>query len=162
MKGFDIFNLSIMSGMFFLVDYFSKKIVKIYSNKINGKKYLFIILSYKNNTGAFFGIGSSFSVVIKILSLIVIPIIFLLGIFSFYYFFCIHSICNSILISLIFGGCLGNIYERVKYKFKVTDFLQIKIGRIKTGIMNLADIYITVGIIMFYINNLEVIINTHF
>ena len=51
---------------------------------------------------------------------------------------------NSLLI--IFAGALGNLYDRVFYK-AVPDFIDFHIGEFHWFIFNIADIFITIGVI---------------
>ena len=50
------------------------------------------------------------------------------------------------LIALIVGGSLGNLFDRIKY-YAVPDFIDIHIGDFHWFIFNVADIFITIGII---------------
>mgnify|MGYP001236690396 CR=1 FL=1 len=52
----------------------------------------------------------------------------------------------SYLIALIIGGSLGNLYDRIKF-YAVPDFIDIHIGDFHWFIFNVADIFITLGII---------------
>jgi signal peptidase II len=52
----------------------------------------------------------------------------------------------SYLIALIIGGSLGNFFDRLYYH-AVPDFIDIHIGNYHWFIFNIADIFITVGII---------------
>ena len=47
----------------------------------------------------------------------------------------------------ILGGALGNLFDRVYY-YAVPDFIDIHIGQFHWFIFNVADIFITVGIII--------------
>ena len=49
--------------------------------------------------------------------------------------------------SMIFGGSLGNIFDRLYYS-SVIDFIDIHINNIHWFIFNFADIFITVGVIL--------------
>ena len=49
--------------------------------------------------------------------------------------------------SLIFGGSLGNIFDRLYYR-AVVDFIDININNIHWFIFNFADIFITIGVIL--------------
>jgi len=57
---------------------------------------------------------------------------------------------------LIMGGALGNLYDRIFYK-AVPDFLDLHIGNFHWFIFNIADIFITAGVIFMilveYIDN---------
>ena len=49
--------------------------------------------------------------------------------------------------SMIFGGSLGNIFDRLYYS-AVIDFIDIHINNIHWFIFNFADIFITTGVIL--------------
>jgi len=48
--------------------------------------------------------------------------------------------------SIIFGGSLGNLYDRINFS-SVPDFIDLHIGNYHWFIFNVADIFITVGVI---------------
>ena len=50
------------------------------------------------------------------------------------------------LFALIIGGSLGNLFDRIYY-YAVPDFIDIHLGSFHWYIFNVADIFITVGII---------------
>ena len=47
---------------------------------------------------------------------------------------------------MIFGGALGNLYDRIFYK-AVPDFIDFHVGNFHWFIFNIADIFITLGVI---------------
>ena len=51
---------------------------------------------------------------------------------------------------MILGGAIGNIYDRIFYK-AVPDFLDFHIGNFHWFIFNVADIFITLGVIFMII-----------
>ena len=53
---------------------------------------------------------------------------------------------KSFLFTLILGGSLGNMYDRLYY-FAVPDFIDFHLGDFHWFIFNVADIFITIGII---------------
>ena len=53
---------------------------------------------------------------------------------------------HAYLISLIIGGSLGNLFDRIYY-YAVPDFIDLHLGNFHWFIFNVADIFITVGII---------------
>ena len=57
------------------------------------------------------------------------------------------------LLSLIIGGASGNLFDRIYY-YAVPDFIDFHIGRFHWFIFNVADIFITVGIIGFIFKEL--------
>ena len=52
----------------------------------------------------------------------------------------------SYLIALIIGGSLGNLFDRIYY-YAVPDFIDLHLGNYHWFIFNVADIFITLGII---------------
>ena len=48
---------------------------------------------------------------------------------------------------LVFGGALGNLYDRIFFK-AVPDFIDLHVGDFHWFVFNIADIFITFGVIM--------------
>jgi len=53
---------------------------------------------------------------------------------------------HAYLIALIIGGSLGNLFDRIYY-YAVPDFIDLHLGNYHWFIFNIADFFITVGII---------------
>jgi signal peptidase II len=49
--------------------------------------------------------------------------------------------------AFVIGGGIGNLIDRIAYG-SVTDFFQIRLGVLKTGIFNMADVAVTFGVIL--------------
>ena len=60
---------------------------------------------------------------------------------------------DKMIFTLILGGALGNFYDRLIYK-AVPDFIDLHYANFHWFTFNVADIFITVGIIIFVIKNL--------
>ena len=107
------------------------------------------------NTGAFLGMGSELSETLRILLLIVLPIIVLISITIYTYIDKVLDKISVIGFSLIIGGGIGNIFDRIVYG-SVTDFLYLNFGGIfKTGIFNIADLSVTTGMILILISSFK-------
>ena len=107
------------------------------------------------NTGAFLGMGSELSETLRILLLIVLPIIVLISISIYTYIDKSLDKISIIGFSLIIGGGVGNIFDRIVYG-SVTDFLYLNFGGIfKTGIFNIADLSVTCGMILILISSFK-------
>jgi signal peptidase II len=52
-------------------------------------------------------------------------------------------------LSLVGGGGISNLIDRVLYQGRVTDFLNMGVGSIRTGIFNVADVALMVGVALF-------------
>ena len=60
---------------------------------------------------------------------------------------------DKILFSMILGGAMGNVYDRLTY-FAVPDFIDIHYKNFHWFTFNIADIFITLGIILIILNDL--------
>ena len=108
---------------------------------------VFTLISVEN-TGAFLGMGSELPETLRIILLIVLPIVFLILITIYTYIEKSLDKISIIGFSLIIGGGIGNIFDRIVYG-SVTDFLYLDFGGIfKTGIFNIADLSVTTGMIL--------------
>ncbi len=145
----NIVNLIIVFFIFF-VDRISKNIVIGFEkqNKIFVNDFLNIDLTW--NTGIAFGIfslnaGSFYNLLTLIIFLVLLVLIYLLFKSNFY---------EKILLSTILGGALGNFYDRVTY-YAVPDFIDLHYKSFHWFTFNVADIFITIGIIMFLIKEVK-------
>ncbi len=128
-------------------DQISKKMVRDdvefrSTTEIIGEKF---ILTNVENSGAFLGMGSDLNPTIKMIFLLILPIVVLLLVL--HYLVTKKEIDNLTVIGLSFiiGGGIGNMYDRILYG-QVTDFFHIDLGGIfKTGIFNMADVSVMVG-----------------
>ena len=103
------------------------------------------ILTNVENSGAFLGMGSELNPTIKLILLLILPVVVLLLVL---YYLLTKKDLDSLTItglSFIVGGGIGNLYDRILYG-SVTDFFHIDLGGIfKTGIFNMADVSVMVG-----------------
>ena len=107
------------------------------------------------NTGAFLGMGSELSETMRVLLLIVLPVIVLVSITIYNYIDKSLDKTSIIGFSLIIGGGIGNIFDRIVYG-SVTDFLYLNFGGVlKTGIFNIADLSVTTGMILILISSFK-------
>jgi len=101
---------------------------------------------YVENDGAFLSLGSGWPPAVKYAVFLVIPALCCLyGII-----YCCVRESDKIRIALlasIIGGGLGNLIDRLLNDFRVVDFLNFGIGRLRTGILNVADLSVTLGVI---------------
>ena len=106
------------------------------------------------NTGAFLGMGSELPETLRVLLLIVLPVIVLVGITIYTYLDKSLDKTSIIGFSLIIGGGIGNIFDRIVYG-SVTDFLYLNFEIFKTGIFNIADLSVTIGMILILISSFK-------
>ena len=107
----------------------------------------FITLTKVENTGAFLSLGSEMPRIGYKILMIILPLIIL----TYVLFYLLKSNTPTDLtrmaIALMLGGGIGNLLDRMLYG-SVTDFLHFDFGLFQTGIVNMADISITVGFLM--------------
>jgi len=113
-------------------------------------------LQYAENTGAFLGLGSGLSKTTRFLLFT-----FLSGGLLIALFF--YTIKNRDLrrkhifaLSLILGGGASNMIDRIFNDGKVIDFMNMGIGSLRTGIFNMADVLIMVGMAFILLFNFPV------
>jgi signal peptidase II len=58
------------------------------------------------------------------------------------------STARFVALALIAGGGISNLIDRLLYDGRVTDFLNVGIGALRTGIFNLADMVILAGALL--------------
>ncbi len=104
----------------------------------------FLTLTKVENTGAFLSLGSNMPVVIKLLILNVLPVLVML--WGLYLVIQKTNLSRLLVTGLCFviGGGAGNLYDRIRFG-SVTDFLHMNFGIFQTGIFNMADVSIMVG-----------------
>ena len=134
----------------FFLDRYSKNLIL---SLLENEKYLFIN-NYLNlnlvfNTGIGFGFFSlNAGIYYNILSILIFSIILVLIYLMFK-----SKTSEKIFFSLIIGGAIGNLYDRIIYK-AVPDFIDFHIKEFHWFTFNIADIFISFGIIFMILNEL--------
>ncbi|GHU09654.1 lipoprotein signal peptidase [Spirochaetia bacterium] len=105
-----------------------------------------VILLYAENDGAFLSLGSLWPVWIKYIIFIGLPAAVCIAI-TVYGMFRETKMSRLIALSCVIGGGVGNLFDRLFNHFSVIDFLNFGIGGIRTGILNIADLSVTFGVI---------------
>ena len=139
-------NISLFSIIFiFVIDRISKFYIiylsqKNFDNELFISTYLNIILIW--NDGIAFGLLSSKeNYLYNLISLIIIIIILIL-----FYLIYKSKKFKKFSYILVTGGALGNVFDRVFYK-SVPDFIDVHFNGFHWFIFNIADIFITIGVI---------------
>lgn len=130
-------------------DQVSKKVVR---NNVEKGSYIQLIndnfiLTNVENTGAALGFGQNFPPITKTILLKILPLIVL---FILAFRILTKKRMNKLLtiaFAFVIGGGIGNLIDRILYG-SVTDFFHLKIGVFKTGIFNMADVSVTLGVLM--------------
>lgn len=111
----------------------------------------FITLTKVENTGAFLSMGHSLARPVRIVLLAILPTVVLL--FGLWYIFRKQELTRAMLcgLTLMIGGGIGNLYDRIAYG-SVTDFLHVDFVLFETGIFNLADVSIMIGVALILVS----------
>ena len=146
-KSFIISSLLVFS--IFLLDRLSKIYVIYLDKKFLGSELLsskFLNIRLIWNEGIAFGLLSFnetiFYNALTFLILIIILIIF--------FMVCKSNGIKKFSFMMILGGAIGNVYDRIFYG-AVPDFIDFHIGNFHWFIFNVADIFITLGVIFMII-----------
>jgi len=137
----------------FVLDRFSK--INIINNQLNNKSLFindFLNFDLVWNTGISFGLFSqNANIYYHIISILIFLVIVFLS-----YLISRANITDKILYSLILGGGLGNFYDRLVY-LAVPDFIDVHINEFHWFTFNIADIFITIGIIILIVKDVIII-----
>jgi len=119
---------------------------------INFSENVFFINNFINidliwNTGIGFGfLSTESSLIYNLVSALVGVVIVILC-----YFIIISEFSDKLIYAIIIGGAIGNFYDRLIFN-AVPDFIDLHYDRYHWFTFNVADIFITLGIIIFLIN----------
>ncbi len=105
----------------------------------------FFSIQYLKNTGAAFSILENQTILLAITSIICISVII-------YYLKKEENLTTTMYLSfgLVLGGILGNLIDRIAYQ-GVIDFLSFQIFNYNFPVFNIADIGITIGVLLLII-----------
>ena len=149
-----IINFFLILSFIFTIDRLSKiyilKYFELNSSEIYLTSFLNLILVW--NKGIGFGLLSfEGNVVYNFITFFILIIILILFIVSVKY-----DQKNGYFYMIIIGGALGNLFDRIYY-YSVPDFIDFHLGDFHWFVFNVADIFITIGIICLII--VEMIFN---
>jgi signal peptidase II len=113
-------------------------------------------LEYIENTGAFLSFGDDLPPTVSLWVFSILPLVVLTAIFIY----AIRhangtSFAKMLPFALIVAGGVGNIIDRILYDRHVTDFMNLGIGNLRTGIFNVADVYVSIGVVMLLVFNFK-------
>lgn len=120
-------------------------------DRIEVFKQNFIITKVENN-GAAWSIGSDLNPILKIAFLQIVPLIFLVLLLRLILIKTNYPKEVLLGFTFVIGGGIGNLYDRIAHG-SVTDFLILDFGIISTEIFNMADVSITLGVILVIVSS---------
>ena len=146
LRGQGFRDVLLISSIVIILDQITKYLALNYINPYDSLTilpflHLVIVLNKGAAFGMFKGIGSSFFIVVSTVAILFV--IFLL----------IKGKENYLGPSLILGGAIGNLIDRILYG-RVVDFIDLSIGKYHWPAFNVADSSLTVGVM--------IILLTHF
>lgn len=105
-----------------------------------------LVLRFAENQGAFLSLGAGWppwlrAAVFGLFSLLIVAgaAAYLVGNRGL-------GLTRSAALALVVGGGAGNLIDRLTRGGAVTDFLNLGVGRLRTGIFNLADLFLLSGV----------------
>ena len=135
--------IPLISILVIILDIITKAIIvnKVAYNEIINVIPFINIVHIKNRGaafGMFAGLGNVFFVIVSIMAVL----------FILYYLKSVQKRLEIISLSLVLGGAVGNLIDRVRFG-EVTDFIDIYVNNWHWPSFNVADSALTVGIILF-------------
>jgi signal peptidase II len=111
----------------------------------------FVRLELAQNRGAFLSVGETLPVFARYLLFVVL----VSGALTLTLVFTLRlraaSPVQLVALSLLTGGGLGNLIDRFLHDGAVVDFISLGVGPLRTGIFNIADAAITLGVLLLLI-----------
>ena len=139
-------KIYVVSLIFFLIDLVSKILITLFEKSlpltvIND----FFYLDKVTNEGAAFSMFTGYT------ALLILVTIFVLFYIQKYIIKDIKTKLGYFSLSILIGGILGNLFDRIVYG-KVIDFLSFNIFGYNFPIFNIADTFICVGVFLLIID----------
>ncbi len=99
------------------------------------------------NHGAFLSLGATLPETARQALLVVGVGIFVLALLWYVFFSKSATAESRLASSWVAAGGIGNLIDRALFQGGVTDFLNLGLGSLRTGIFNVADMYITFAVV---------------
>ncbi len=146
----NIYFLLIILGSFF-VDRYSKNIIINNFSENNYYVNNYINLDLIWNIGIGFGLFKTDSFLIYNLVTLLIGLVIIVLILVLFN----SNKLEKLIYSIIIGGASGNFYDRLEYK-AVPDFIDLHLNNFHWFTFNVADIFITLGIVIYIVRSIFV------
>ena len=104
----------------------------------------FFRITHVHNTGAAFGLFQGQSFILTIIAIVAITIILVYALISYRYFPWFDSRLGRLALGLLLGGTVGNLIDRLRLGY-VIDFIDFDYW----PAFNIADSFVTIGVILF-------------
>lgn len=111
-----------------------------------------IRLIYSENVGAFMGLGAALPPGVRTLLFGVFAALLLVVVTAYVFVTSELTRLDVVAASLLVAGGLGNLIDRALFDGRVTDFVTLGVGWLRTGIFNVADVFVLAGVGWFLIS----------
>lgn len=105
-------------------------------------------IGYAENTGAFLGLGSGMSDSAKFWIFVCAVAVVLFSLLIYILRTKTQTAYGLASLALIFSGGMSNFFDRASNNGAVIDFLNLGVGSLRTGIFNVADMAIMLGVFL--------------
>jgi len=106
-------------------------------------------IGYTENSGVFLGLGNNLSDEVRFGLFVVLVSFLLIGLLWYLIRNQELTPLSLVGLSLVFSGGVSNLYDRITNNGAVIDFVNMGIGSLRTGIFNIADVAIMLGLLLF-------------
>jgi len=129
-----------------IADQRTKQLARIEIARRAPRHYGVLTLLYAENRGAFLSLGTNFPEGVR---MVVFDIVVAIGLVvaAFVLFRGKLKDGDDVALAAIIAGGVGNLICRLRFGGRVTDFLYLAAGPLHTGVFNVADMAITLGVI---------------
>ncbi len=108
-------------------------------------------ITYAENSGAFLSLGAQLPESFRFLIMVVFNAVVLLAVAGYLWLKQEMPRAQRIALGVILAGGIGNLIDRIYYGGIVIDFLNIGIGSLRSGIFNLADVWVSGGVVALFL-----------
>lgn len=108
-----------------------------------------VLFRYAENSGAFLSLGAGLSAMARQWIFVFVVAALLIGMLLFVLKSARQMSTGMLMaFALLFAGGVSNLIDRVLNEGRVVDFVSVGIGPLRTGIFNVADVYIMAGVFL--------------
>jgi len=108
-----------------------------------------LVLRYAENQGAFLSLGAGWHPLVRAAVFGLLSLVIVAGAAAYLVRDRAMGLLRTAALALVVGGGAGNLIDRLTRGGAVTDFLNLGIARVRTGIFNLADLFLLAGVAIF-------------
>ncbi len=111
-------------------------------------------LAYGENAGAFLGLGAELPPAVRTLLFGVFAAVLLAAVTAYVFTASRLRSLDVAAGALLVAGGVGNLIDRALHQGRVIDFVVLRVGPLRTGVFNLADVFVMAGAGWFLVSGL--------